>query len=83
MKIFGFEIKKVKDYPAIDDQEFISFIENAHTLCNNQLRGKINEKAKEYNGEILEYYFSQIMERAINFGVELEQNKKLNDKIQP
>jgi len=83
MKIFGFEIRKVKDYPEINDEEFIKFIENAHTLCNNQLRGNINEKAKKYNGEILEYYFSRVMEKAINFGIELAQNTTINNKIQP
>jgi hypothetical protein len=80
MKIFGFEIVRAKTNIP-DDQSFVDFINSNLTQCNNQLRGNINDKAKSYNEDILEYYFSQIMEKSIEFGINLEKQDQLNQKI--
>jgi len=81
MKIWGFEIKKIKDYPLPKTKDFEDFITDCHTKCLNQLRGNINDKAKEYNSEILEYYISQIMEQSINFGIQIEKDLDHNEKL--
>lgn len=81
MKILGFEIKRINSNPLPEDKNFEDFVTNCLTQCNNQLRGVINEKAKQYNLEILEYYFAEVMKESINFGIALEKESNLNEKI--
>jgi hypothetical protein len=81
MKIFGLDIKITRATKLAPDVEFEDFITDCLTKCNNQLRGAINSKAKEYNAEILEYYLALVMERSITFGIELEREEQRNNKI--
>jgi hypothetical protein len=81
MKIFGLDIKIARSTKLAPDVEFESFIMDCLTKCNNQLRGAINEKAKQYNAEILEYYLALVMEKSITFGIELEREEQRNNKI--
>jgi len=83
MKIFGLEITKVKKYNIPEGGEFEAFIEDCHTKCNNQLRGITNDKAKEYNSETLIFYFGLLIEKSIEYGMELQQSLDRNKKIQP
>ena len=75
MKIFGLEIRRSKNTGVKKDQNFEDYIEDCIIKCNNQLRGNINKKAKEYNEEIIYYWFAQVMEQSINFGIKLEQER--------
>ncbi len=81
MKILGFEIKRINPLPVPEDKDFEEFVMGCLTQCNNQLRGVINETARKYNAEILEFYFAEVMRESIKFGIELEKESNHNEKI--
>jgi len=82
MKIFGFEITKIKDETIPEGTDLASFADNCLTKCNNQLRGIINDKAKEYNLETITYYMGLLIQESIEFGIKIEQERVRNEKLQ-
>jgi len=82
MRILGYEIQKAKKYDIPEGNSLQIYSDECLTKCNNQLRGVINEKAKEYNQETLMYYMGLLIEKAIEFGIELEETRIRNEKLQ-
>jgi hypothetical protein len=72
MEIFGLEIRKKKNLVLPNSPGMVEYIEEATTLCNNQLRGIFHGRTSEYNYETIEYYIIGAVQKGINIGADAE-----------
>lgn len=84
MNILGFELfnkLKKKKYPLPDTKDMDEYLNDCLIKCNNQMRGVINERAKVYNEETLEFYFGEIFQKGMEWGMDLEKRSQELKKL--
>lgn len=81
MKFFGFELTKIKNPQLFMDLPLGESLGELLVQCNNSMMGVINEKAKAYNRETLEYYFGEVFNLGVNQGYKIKEEETLKEKI--